>query len=476
MTNTIKIYNTFTKFKENFVSSKKTVTMYVCGITPYSNMHLGHARTYIAFDIIRRHLLLNGYLVKYVQNFTDVDDKIINISNTKHIKPTDITKKYIDEYFKYSAELNILKANIYPCVTTIIPDIINFIKVLIKKDYAYTVNGNVYFSVEKFNNYGILSNRKLVNNNYNTIINKINKKRSCIDFALWKNVKNNDPKEFIWNSPWGKGRPGWHIECSVIIHKFLGTAIDIHGGGNDLIFPHHENEIAQSEARNNNKFVKYWVHTGIVTISNKKMSKSLNNFISLKNLLKVYEANTIRYCLLTQHYSKPLQFSNSIIKMAEKSIYKLNETYIKLLFKINLISIKQQNKINMFILFDKDLLELKEKFLNAMNNNFNSEQALSYLHELKSLILREYLCVTIQRLYQFKILFEEFFNKSLGFTLPLNEKIKDPNLKSILLKIEQARKTKNWVKADKLKKIFYEHGYNIIDIDDSHSITIRLKK
>jgi cysteinyl-tRNA synthetase len=465
---TIKIYNTLTKCKENFINTNKTVSMYVCGITPYSNMHLGHARTYVIFDIIRRHLLLRGFSVKYIQNFTDVDDKIINMSNNTHIRPTEITKKYIDEYFVCTKKLNILKADFYPRVTMVIPDIINFIEILIKKGYAYTMDGNVYFSVAKCKHYGILSNRKLVNCN-----NKINlNKRACIDFALWKNKKTNDPKEFIWHSPWGEGRPGWHIECSVMAYKFFGTTLDIHGGGNDLIFPHHENEIAQSEARNNEQFVKYWIHTGFVTINEIKMSKSLHNFISLQSLFKIHEASTIRYCLLTQHYSKPLQFSDGLIKMAEQSIYKLHEAYIKLLYKIKLNSIKQHN-VKMTTFFDKDLLELKEKFLCSMDNNFNSEQALSYLHKLKNLILKEFLCVTTKRLYQLKVLFEEFYSQSLGLTMPCNEQIKDSNLQLLLQEREMARKNKNWEKADQLKKLIYRYGYNVIDIIDGHYVAIK---
>ncbi|MDR0890961.1 MAG: cysteine--tRNA ligase [Endomicrobium sp.] len=471
----IKIYNTLGQCKQVLIESKnKPLSMYICGVTPYSNIHLGHARTYIVFDIIKRHLCNRGYLVKHIQNFTDVDDKIIRVSTAKNINPIDLTKQYIKEYFNYTDKLNILRANKYPCVTNVITDIIQFIESLIRKGYAYISNNSVYFCIKKFPTYGKLSNRHITSNHLN-IINKVNiNKREVRDFVLWKDSKQSDPKEFIWNSPWGKGRPGWHIECSVLAFKYLGSTIDIHGGGNDLIFPHHENEIAQSEARNNKQFAKFWIHSGFVTIDGDKMSKSLNNFVTLEDLFTKYDANTIRYCLLTQHYSKPLRYSTSIMTMAKQSMYGLNESYTKLLCKINNILLvkKKCNTIKTEIV-DADLIDLKIKFLNALDNNFNSEQALSYLHVLKNITLNDLFSASIQRLYQLKKLFKEFSYKSLGLALVDFSENENMDLRILLKERQIARKNKNWKRSDQIKKLLQDHGYNIIDTSDGNSILIK---
>ncbi|MDR2436476.1 MAG: cysteine--tRNA ligase, partial [Endomicrobium sp.] len=272
----IKVHNTLSNRKEEFKPQKDNlVSMYVCGVTPYDEVHLGHAIAYVTFDIIKRHLLRRGYKVKHVQNFTDVDDKIIKRALEKNIKPTELAQFYIDDYFTQMDKLNILRAEIYPRVTEMIPKIISFIEDLIDKGFAYNIDGDVYFSVAKFKDYGKLSKRKLDDLKAGARVGVRDEKLSAFDFALWKKPKKSEPKEIAWESPWGKGRPGWHIECSVMSLNLLGDTIDIHGGGQDLIFPHHENEIAQSEAKTEKHFVKYWIHNGFVTVNKEKMSKSL---------------------------------------------------------------------------------------------------------------------------------------------------------------------------------------------------------
>ncbi|MDR1784796.1 MAG: cysteine--tRNA ligase [Endomicrobium sp.] len=412
---TIKIYNTLTNRKEEFKPQKgKLVSMYVCGITPYDNMHLGHARAYVVFDVIKRHLLKRGYEVKHIQNFTDVDDKIIKRSQEQNVCPSVLVQAYIKDYFEQTDRLNILKAEKYPCVTQMIKEIISFILELVSKGFAYEVGGDVYFSVEKFKGYGKLSKRNLEDLKIATRIDVRNdKKRSAFDFVLWKKMKEGEPQDVIWESPWGKGRPGWHIECSVMSSELLDETIDIHGGGQDLIFPHHENEIAQSEARNGKQFVKYWIHNGFVTMNKEKMSKSLNNSFSLKTIFEKYKPRVIRYYLLTQHYSSPLDFSEyEGLENAKNTLGFIDESYTT---KLEKLSAKE--------VIDKDLMILKERFLSSLDDNFDFPRALSYLNRLKDIVSKESSYKDIERLSQLKTLFKDFMEISLGICLPRERNI-----------------------------------------------------
>ncbi|MDR1511688.1 MAG: cysteine--tRNA ligase [Endomicrobium sp.] len=461
---TIKIYNTLTNRKEEFRSQKeKFVSMYVCGITPYDEMHVGHARVYIIFDVIKRHLLKRGYEVKHVQNFTDVDDKIIKRSQEKNMRPSDLAQIYINDYFLQAGRLNILRAEKYPRVTQMIKEIIYFIQELVNKGFAYESNGGVYFSVEKFKDYGKLSKKSLMNLKIASRVDVSDDKRLAFDFVLWKKMKESEPQEVIWESPWGKGRPGWHIECSVMSSELLGETIDIHGGGQDLIFPHHENEIAQSEARSNKQFVKYWIHNGFVTINKEKISKSLSNSFSLRTVFEKYAPRTIRYYLLTQNYSSPLDFSENGIESAKNTLKGIDEFYLKLVASVK----KFANGI-----IDKDLLILQENFLNALDDNFNSQKALSYLHELKNMALKGFFDASMERLSQLKILFEDFTETSLGIALPKEQGI-NLNLQSLLKERNEARKNKNWEKSDRLRKLIYERGYKIVDNKDGSSVLVK---
>ena len=458
----IRIYNTLSDRKEEFKPIKdKTVTVYVCGITPYDEVHLGHARAYTVFDIIKRHLIKRGYEVVHIQNFTDIDDKIIDRAAQRKISPSQLAQIYIDDYFVQTEKLNILKATKYPRVTEMIPDIIAFIKDLADKGFAYQADGDVYFNVEKFEGYGKLSKRKIEDLKAGARVDINESKKSPVDFALWKKSKDGEPQDVSWESPWGKGRPGWHIECSTMSSKLLGDQIDIHGGGQDLIFPHHENEIAQSEAKSGCHFVKYWIHNGFVVINKEKMSKSLGNFFSLSDIFKRFDPRVIRYYLVSQSYRSPLDFSHDNIASAQNALQGLDDAYLRLL------SVSKDEAT----LKDEDLSELYENFLSALDDDFNSEKALSYLHELKNLILNELFKSGSDRLAQLKKLFLEMFENSLGIKPP--EIKSDDDLQALLDQRNAARKSKNWSEADRLRKLIDEKGYKIVDNPDGTSVLMK---
>jgi cysteinyl-tRNA synthetase len=460
----IKVHNTLSNKKEDFKPQKDNfVSMYVCGVTPYDEVHLGHARAYVVFDIIKRHLLKRGFKVKHIQNFTDVDDKIIKRSLERNVKTTDLAQIYMDDYFTQMDKLNVLKAEFYPRVTQMIPEIISFVRSLVEKGYAYEVDGDVYFSVAKFKDYGKLSKRKLEDLKAGARVDVCDDKLSAFDFVLWKKAKENEPPEVSWESPWGKGRPGWHIECSVMSSHLLGDTLDIHGGGQDLIFPHHENEIAQSEAQTGKQFVKYWIHNGFVTVNKEKMSKSLNNFFTLKSIFEKYNPRAIRYYLLTQHYSSPLDFSDAGLDVAKNTLQGIDDAYLRLLSSVK----ESTNKIT-----DKDLLNLEENFLKTLDDDFNSEKALSYLHELKNIILKELFTARMQRLTQLRKLYEDFAESSLGIILPKEQNNND-GLQKLLAERNEARRNKNWAEADRIRNVLDEKGYKIVDNKDGSSVLMK---
>ncbi|MDR3112105.1 MAG: cysteine--tRNA ligase [Elusimicrobiota bacterium] len=460
----IKIYNTLSNRKEDFIPQKENeISMYVCGITPYDDVHLGHARAYVAFDIIKRHFIKRGFTINHVQNFTDVDDKIVARSQEKKIKPSELVKTYIDDYFLQMEKLNILKAKKYPKVTEMIVEIIRFIQILLDREIAYEIDGNVYFSIEKFKDYGKLSKRNIDDLKTRARISTDENKRNAYDFSLWKKAKENEGIDSAWDSPWGKGRPGWHIECSVMASEFLGDTIDIHGGGQDLIFPHHENEIAQSESKTGKTFVKYWIHNGFVTVNKEKMSKSLNNFFTLKDIFDKYNPRVVRYYFLTQHYKSQLDFSDAGLQSARSALAGLDEAYFRLSDAVSKIS-----KVT-----DKDLLDLQDDFFNSLDDDFNSEKALVYIHELKNIILNELGGVSEGRLAQLKNIFEDLMQNSLGITLQNLNNDCDENLQKLLDDRIEARKNKNWELADNIRKQLDEKGYKIVDNKDGTSVLVK---
>ena len=380
----LKIYNTLTKRLETFSSVKEgKVTMYVCGPTVYDYSHIGHARTYVAFDVIRRYLRLRGYDVFYVQNITDIDDKIINRANSEGVDWKEIVDIYTKDYMEALNKLNI-KVDLHPRVSQHIKEIIEFIQLLIDKGYAYVApSGSVYFEVDKYEDYGRLSGRRDKQLWSQETFAK--EKKKPYDFALWKAAK---PGEPWWDSPWGAGRPGWHIECSVMASKYLGQQLDIHGGGTDLIFPHHENERAQSEAAFDvNPWVKYWMHTGMLTIKEEKMSKSLGNIISLREAFKKWKPEVIRLWLASAHYRTILSFSEEALNQATQNYDRLVTTVytLKKLLKEAETSYSLSSK-SMHVL--KILDNIRHGFYAAMDDDFNASKAFSYVYELTNVVFK----------------------------------------------------------------------------------------
>lgn len=363
----MKIYNTLAGRKEEFTPQGDEVTMYVCGVTPYSDAHLGHAMSYIIFDVIRRYLRFRGYKLKFVQNITDIDDKIIDRANRLGIATDELAQKFTDRYFADMAALNVTPADETPRATGEIPKMLEIIQGLIDKGYAYPAQGSVYFRVRNVPDYGKLSHRNLDSMMPGTRFEVGGEKEHPVDFVLWKASK---PGEPTWDSPWGPGRPGWHIECSAMSLRYLGDTIDIHGGGQDLVFPHHENEIAQSESFTGLKpFVRYWLHNGMVQLGGEKMSKSVGNLITIKEALEKYSADAIRIFVLGSHYRSPLTYSEEIIDAAEKGADRLRQTAN---------SAARGHKTDKKI----DAESYRRRFIEAMDDDFNTAQALAALFDL----------------------------------------------------------------------------------------------
>jgi len=363
----MKVFNTLSGQKEEFLPQGDEVKMYVCGVTPYDDCHIGHAMSYIIFDVIKRYLQFRGYKVKYVQNITDIDDKIIDRAGRLGISTHDLAKKYSDSYFEDMDALNIGRADIYPRATEEIPKIIEVVQGLIDKGYAYPAGGSVYFRVRSVADYGKLSHRSLESMMAGMRIEAGKEKEDSMDFVLWKAAKPGEPS---WSSPWGQGRPGWHIECSAMSLKYLGDTLDIHGGGQDLVFPHHENEIAQSESFTGVKpFVKYWLHNGLVQLGEEKMSKSLGNLITIKEALQKYSADAIRIFTLSSYYRGPLTYSEEALGAAESGADRLRQA-VQSEGRGDVAGVKI------------DVEPYQNRFTEAMNDDFSTAQALAALFDL----------------------------------------------------------------------------------------------
>ncbi|MDR0198513.1 MAG: cysteine--tRNA ligase [Methanomassiliicoccaceae archaeon] len=370
---TITIHNTLTDKKETFRPIEKDkVSMYICGVTVYDDIHMGHARSMIVFDMVAKYLRYAGYDVKHVTNFTDVDDKIINRANEEGIDPLKLSARYIDRYFEEADAIGVGRASVYPKASESMDDIIQMIKDIIKAGFGYpTDDGSVYFSVDKVKNYGRLTNQKLENMESSGRIASDEQKRNPMDFAVWKAAK---PGEVYWDSPWGKGRPGWHIECSAMIRRHLGDVIDIHGGGNDLIFPHHENEILQTEAVTGRPLSNYWMHNGMLQVKGEKMSKSLGNFFRVKDVLSRYDKYVIRYYFLSTHYRGPLVYGEGAMEEAASSLGRLWNNYRELQSYV-----RDANGSD-------DIAEIlkrtKKEFIENMNDDFNTRGAMSSVFQM----------------------------------------------------------------------------------------------
>ncbi len=363
----MKVFNTLSGKKEEFQPQGGVVKMYVCGVTPYDDCHLGHAMSYIIFDVIRRYLRFKGYQVKYVQNVTDIDDKIIDRASKRGVKANELTRQYTDSFFEDMDALNIERADEYPHATGEIAKIIEVIGGLIDKGHAYPAGGSVYFRVQSFPDYGKLSRRSLESMMSSCSIEMGREKDHPMDFALWKAAK---PGEPYWDSPWGQGRPGWHIECSAMSLKYLGDTLDIHGGGQDLIFPHHENEIAQSECFTAAKpFVRYWLHNGMVKFGEEKMSKSLGNLIAIKEALEKYGADALHIFVLSSHYRSPLTYSEEALEAAKRGAERLEQA-------AHAITKEERPQANL------NIQSYRDKFIEVMDDDFNTPQAVATLFDL----------------------------------------------------------------------------------------------
>jgi cysteinyl-tRNA synthetase len=374
----IKVYNTLTGKKEDFVPIvPDKISMYVCGITAYDVCHLGHARSAIVFDIIKRYFKYRGFEVTHTRNITDIDDKIIARAAEEKIPAEEVARKYTEEYYRDMELLGVSRADIEPNATDHIEEMISTIQGLIDKGFAYPVDGDVYFEVARFDGYGKLSKKNVDDLMAGARVDVDERKKSPLDFALWKSSKEGEP---FWESPWGKGRPGWHIECTAMASKYLGETFDIHGGGADLIFPHHENEIAQSEAYSGKPFVRYWMHNGFITVDKEKMSKSLGNFFTIKEILDKFEPEVIRYFLLSAHYRSPIEFSDIQLNEAELSIDRYYTTVMRIEDFIQTAGEKE--KLSTSDELEELLSSFRDKFLSAMDDDFNTASALGYMFEL----------------------------------------------------------------------------------------------
>lgn len=374
----IKVYNTLTKRKEEFVPMVPgQARIYVCGVTPYNHPHVGNARPFVTWDVIRRFLEHEGYDVTHVQNFTDVDDKIINTANKEGVQWFDICNRYIDSYYEVMDKLNVKRAHVYPRVSEHMTEIIGTVQKLIDNGHAYVVDGDVYYSVTSFSEYGCLSGRNLDDMQAGARVDVDERKHHPMDFALWKSAKPGEPS---WDSPWGKGRPGWHIECSTMSMKYLGEQFDFHGGGSDLIFPHHENEIAQSEGcTHKHPFVKYWLHNGFITVNEEKMSKSLGNFFMVIDILKSFDPETLRFFIVETHYRSPLDFSDARLNEAKKSLARLRNAKEVL----GTLAVKMSaGPTPRSLALREEAAKLRQNFMDAMADDFNTALAISYMFEL----------------------------------------------------------------------------------------------
>ena len=467
----ITVYNTMTRQKEVFNPvTPGEAKMYVCGVTPYNHPHIGNARPFVTWDVIRRYMKHVGYKVTYVQNFTDVDDKIINTSNGEGVSWDTIANRYIDSYFEVMDALGVQRADIYPRVSTHIEDIIAMINTLIEKGYAYELDGDVYYSVDKFEHYGELSGRTLDDMEAGARIEVDGRKKNPMDFALWKAAK---PGEPYWESPWGNGRPGWHIECSAMSQKYLGTEFDFHGGGSDLIFPHHENEIAQSEGcSGQHPAVRYWLHNGFITINSEKMSKSLNNFFLVKDILEQYSPDALRYFLLSTHYRSPLDFSDERLEEANKSLERLSTAIENLLY---LEKCEPGQCEDAQRLLEK-AKTFEEEFEMAMSDDFNTALATSSMFGLAKEINIYYQAMTskegvvcqeaiaeVKRIFKFMTdvigVLEKAWEGNTGANTAEYEE-----LMQVILSVRQAcREQKQWALADCIRDRLSEIGITIED-------------
>ena len=456
----MKIYNTLTRKKEEFVPIKEgEVSIYVCGPTVYNFFHIGNARPFVVFDTLRKYMEYRGYKVKFVQNFTDVDDKIINRAREEGITAPEVSEKYITEYFKDAGALNVKPADVHPKVSEHMGDIIKFVKTLIEKGYAYEADGDVYFSTRKFDEYGKLSKQNIDELEAGARIAIGEVKEDPLDFALWKARKTED--EIAWNSPWGMGRPGWHIECSAMSKRHLGETIDIHAGGQDLQFPHHENEIAQSECCNGVPFARYWMHNGYITIDNVKMSKSLNNFFTVRDILEHYNGEVMRFFLLSGHYRSPINFCDALMEQAKNGLGRMEncKENLNYLMGVGADGGMTEAEEAAFAGYEK----YREAFITAMDDDLNTADAITAVFELVTAIntaikdgaSKAFAKASMETLMEFA--------NVLGLLQAELDIPVDPEIQALVDERQAARKAKDFARADEIRDILKEKGVTLKD-------------
>jgi cysteinyl-tRNA synthetase len=458
----LKIYNTLTRKKEEFIpQGPAQVKMYTCGVTVYDDCHIGHARSLYIFDLMRRYLKYRGFEVKFVRNITDIDDKIINRANELKVNWQDLVKKYIERYYGDLKALGIDKADFEPRATENIPDMIKYIAALIDKGYAYRAGGDIYFSVRKFSAYGKLSGQNIEEMEKGVRIEPAQHKKDHLDFALWKASKEGEP---FWDSPWGKGRPGWHIECSVMSQKLLKTdTLDIHAGGRDLVFPHHENELAQAESCTGKQFARYWIHHGLLTINGQKMAKSLGNFVTIKDFISKYKyPDILKLFFLSAHYAHPVDYNDKKIEEARQALQRITilfEKIEKMAMVYKSPPVRDKNK---------ETENLRNKFIEAMNDDFNTPKGLAVIFDLITLTNKN--IEDISFVTEAKSLLCELTGV-LGLELkdivvsPAKVRTEESIIK-LINERNQARKNRDFKTADKIRKDLERQGIILEDNKD----------
>ena len=456
----MQVYNTLTNRKEEFVPIEPgKVRMYVCGPTVYNFFHIGNARPFVVFDTLRRYFKYRGYEVKFVQNFTDVDDKIINRAKEEGISAPEVSEKYIKEYFNDAEALNVLKADVHPKVSEHIPEIIDFVQTLIDKGYAYEADGDVYYSTRKFPEYGKLSGQNIDDLESGARIAIGEVKEDPLDFALWKARK--EESEIAWESPWGMGRPGWHIECSTMAKKHLGETIDIHGGGQDLTFPHHETEIAQSEACNGVPFAHYWMHNGYINVDGKKMSKSLNNFFTVRDIREQYSGDVIRFFLLSGHYRSPINFSDALMEQSKQGYERIATAIETLEFlKTNGTDEPMADEAAKIASLD----QYRDKFIEVMDDDLNTADGIAAIFELVSEInldvkdgaSKSFAEEALSRIKELTDVLGIFGGED-------EEEGLGDDIQALIDERQAARKEKNWARADEIRDRLAAMGITLKD-------------
>ena len=457
------IYNTLTRKQEEFKpQTPGVVNMYVCGPTVYNYIHIGNARSAIAFDTVRRYLEFKGYKVNYVSNFTDVDDKMIKAAHEQGITVPQLADKYIQAFMEDTKAINIEPATMHPRATENIPEIIKFVQGLIDKGYAYEKDGDVYYRARKFKDYGQLSGQSIddleVGASEHVSDDEINKKEDPMDFALWKAAK---PGEINWDSPWGKGRPGWHIECSVMSTKYLGKTIDIHGGGQDLEFPHHENEIAQSEAETGQKFVRYWMHNGFVTIGkdNEKMSKSLHNFITVHDIIKQVDPQVLRFFMATTQYRRPIQYSEDNLIDAKNNLEHIQTAFDNLTYR------QKDAQDGADPVVTQKLADFKQSFTEAMDNDINVQNGITVVYELVKFanVYAQQKAVKAAALTEMKDLISELVS-IFGVKLASSDnELNNEHIQALIDERNEARKNKDFARSDQIRDELKAQGIILED-------------